>query len=179
MRFGLREILFILVLLAMPAVAYFFVFQTNNKLQQDARAEIQAKQAKLQALDQATARYIDLDGEIDRLKTTIELIEQKLPQGREEYAVVRNITDLALSHGLTIRSIKPDKVVSAAQYMELPVRLEIEGDFNGFYAFLLEVERLPRITQLPIMRLTKLEEGNDAEGSMVAEITLSIFFENE
>lgn len=178
MRFGLREMLFILVLLAMPAAAYFFVFQPKNQLQKQARSEIQAKQVKLQALDDATARYIDLDGEIERLRTTIELIEQKLPHGREEYQVVKNISDLALSHNLVIRSIKPDKVVSAAQYMELPVRLEIEGDFDGFYAFLLEVERLPRITQMPMMTLKKLPNA-EQEGMMEAEITLSIFFESD
>lgn len=178
MRFGIRELFFVLVLLALPTVAYFFLFQTSNQIQQEARSEIQAKEAKLDALDQATERYIDLDGEIDRLKATIELIEQKLPQGREEYQVVKNISDLALSHNLTVRSIKPDKVVSAAQYMELPVRLEIEGDFDGFYAFMLEVERLPRLTQMPVMQLRKLENSEE-EGMMQAELTLSIFFETD
>ena len=109
---------------------------------------------------------------------TIELIEQKLPKDREEYEILRNITDLALSHNLTVSSIKPDKVVSAAQYLELPVRIVIEGDFDGFYAFLLEVERLPRITQMPLMQLSKLTNA-DEEGMMQAEITLSIFFEGE
>ena len=181
MRFGLREALFILILLAMPAFAYYcpnIGLAAQNESQQAARSEITAKRAKLQAHDQATARYVDLDAEIDRLRSTIELIEQKLPQGREEYQVVRNISDLALSHNLTVRSIKPDKVVSAAQYMELPVRLEIEGDFDGFYAFLLEVERLPRITQMPLMQLQKLD-GGEEEGMMEAEITLSIFFEGD
>ena len=179
MRFGLREILFVLVLLAMPAVAYVFVFQANNKLQQDARSDNNAKRAQLAALQQATDRYVDLDDEIARLEFTIDLIEQKLPKGPEEYAIIRNITDLALSHGLTIRSVKPDKVVPAAQYMELPVRLEIEGDFTGFYTFLLEVERLPRITQMPVMTLEKLDGDDEAEGAMIAKITLSSFFESE
>ncbi|MEM9416087.1 MAG: type 4a pilus biogenesis protein PilO [Planctomycetota bacterium] len=178
MRFGIREILFVLVLLAMPAAAYFFVFQPKNALQMQARSEIQVKQAKLQSLDNAMAQHTDLDSEIDRLRSTIELIEQKLPHGREEYQVVKNISDLALSHNLVVRSIKPDKVVAAAQYMELPVRLEIEGDFDGFYAFLLEVERLPRITQMPMMTLNKLESAEE-EGMMEATITLSIFFESD
>jgi len=181
MRFGLREAIFILILLAMPAFAYYcpsIGLAAKNASQQAARSEISAKHAKLQALDQATARYIDLDGEIERLRSTIELIEQKLPKDREEYEVIRNISNLAISHNLSVRSIKPDKVVSAAQYLELPVRLEIEGDFDGFYAFLLEVERLPRITQMPLMQLNKLTDA-DEEGMMEAEITLSIFFEGE
>ena len=176
MRIGLRELIFLLVLLAMPGAAYFFVFEPKNELQQQAHAEIQAKKVKLNQLDQATTQFIDLDQEIERLRSTIELIEQKLPSGRMEYQVVKHISDLALNHHLTVTSIKPDKVVAAAQYAELPVKLTIEGDFDGFYLFMQEVERLPRITQMPMMRLIKIENA-DQEGVMNAEITLSIFFE--
>lgn len=178
MRLGMRELIFVLVLIGMPAAAYFFVFQPKNLLQQQARQEIQNKKAKLQSLDQATQKFVDLDNEIERLKTAIELIEQKLPAGKETYVVVNRISELAMANDLTVNSIKPDKVVSAAQYAELPIRLEIEGDFDGFYVFLQEVERLPRITQLPVMELKKLKE-NEQEGRMSAEITLSIFFEGD
>ena len=80
MRFGLRELIFLLVLLAMPGAAYFFVFQPKNQLQQDARAEIVAKKAKLSALDKATEQFVNLDKEIVRLKGAIEMIEEKLPE---------------------------------------------------------------------------------------------------
>jgi len=178
MKFGLREVIFILVLLAMPALAYLSVFKPQNQQQQDARNENIAKRARLQLADQASDDFVDLAAEIDRLRTTIELIEEKLPAGREEYQVVRTVADLALQHNLTVRSVNPDKVVPAANYSELPVRLEIEGDFDGFYAFMLEVERMPRITQMPLMALKKTDRS-EAEGVMVATVTLSIFFEQD
>ncbi|MEM1355361.1 MAG: type 4a pilus biogenesis protein PilO [Planctomycetota bacterium] len=178
MRFGIRELVFVLVLIGMPAAAYFFIFQPKNQLQQEGRAEVQSKKAKLQQLDQATAKFVDLDQEIDRLRTAIELIEQKLPAGKETYVVVNRVSELAIAHDLTVKSIKPEKVVSAAQYAELPIKLTIEGDFRGFYDFLLEAERLPRITQLPMMELEKLDDRGE-EGKMTAEITLSIFFEGD
>jgi len=178
MRFGIRELIFVLVLVGMPAAAYFFIFQPKNQLQQEARAEIQSKKTKLQSLDQATAKFVDLDQEIVRLRTAIELIEQKLPAGKETYVVVNRVSELALANDLTVVSIKPDKVVSAAQYAELPIRLVIEGDFLAFYDFVKEVERLPRITQVPMMELKKLDK-KDHEGMMTAEITLSIFFEGD
>lgn len=178
MRFGLRELVFLLVLLAMPGAAYFFVFQPKNQLQQDARVEIQAKKAKLGALDKATQQFINLEEEIVRLQDAIELIEQKLPKGRETYVVVNRVADLARSHKLKVETIKPDKVVSAGPYAsELPIRMEISGGFEGFYRFLLEVERMPRITQVPIMKLERLSKDNQNDGTMTATLTLSIFFE--
>ena len=179
MRFGLRELIFLVVLLAMPGAAYFFVFQPKNQLQHDARAEIMAKKAKLTALDKATEQFINLDEEIVRLKTAIEMIEQKLPDDRETYVVVNRVADLARSHDLKVETIKPDKVVSAGPYAsELPIRMEIKGGFEGFYSFLLEVERMPRITQMPLMNLERSDDKQDPEGTMIASLTLSIFFES-
>lgn len=179
MRFGLRELVFLLVLLAMPAVSYFAVFKEQNNKQQEARLEIQAKRAKLADLEKATRQFIDLDEEINRLQTAIKDIEQKLPSDRETYVVVNRVADLARSHNLKVEEIKPDKVVAAGPYAsELPIQLEIKGGFDGFYRFMLEVERLPRITQMPLMTLKRSDKKDDPEGTMTASVTLSIFFEN-
>ena len=179
MRFGLRELIFLLVLLAMPGAAYFFVFQPKNQLQQDARAEIVAKKAKLADLDKATEQFINLDEEIVRLTTAIGMIEQKLPDDRETYVVVNRVADLARSFDLQVETIKPDKVVSAGPYAsELPIRMEIKGGFEGFYSFLLQVERMPRITQMPLMTLERSDDKTDPQGTMNAKMTLSIFFES-
>lgn len=179
MRFGLRELVFLLVLLAMPAVAYFAVFKEQNNKHQEARAEIAAKRAKLDALDKATQEFIDLDQEIARLKDAITIIEEKLPAGKETYVVVNQVADLARSHKLKVEEIKPDKVASAGPFAsELPIQMEIKGNFAGFYRFMLEVERLPRITQVPMMTLKGSDKKGDPVGTMIAEVTLSIFFEN-
>lgn len=179
MRFGLRELLFLLVLLAMPAVAYFAVFQEQNNKHQEARSEIQAKRSKLAALDKATEQFINLDEEIVRLKSAIQMIEQKLPAGKETYVVVNRVADLARSHDLKVEQIKPDKVVPAGPFAsELPIQMDITGGFEGFYKFLLEVERMPRITQMPLMSLERLNKKGEPEGTMKAKLTLSIFFES-
>jgi hypothetical protein len=52
--------------------------------------------------------------------------------------------------------------------------MSLAGDFKGFYSFLLALEKLPRITRVTQMQLTKI---NDKDGQMQATMTLSIFFE--
>jgi Tfp pilus assembly protein PilO len=56
--------------------------------------------------------------------------------------------------------------------------MEIKGGFEGFYRFMLEVERMPRITQMPLMNLKRSSDKKDPEGTMNATMTLSIFFES-
>lgn len=174
MRFGLREFLFVLLLLAMPVAAYFFVFQPRNAQIADARSEVQQKQAKLKQLETATQDINDLGNQIDKLENAIALIEQKLPAHQEVDVVLSEVWKLASIHNLTPKSVRTDKIQSKRQYSALPIKMKIIGDFDGFYEFLLELEKMPRITRLPTM---KLQKKGDAEGHMHAEVVLTIFFE--
>ncbi len=177
MRFGLRECIFILLLLAVPVAAFFFVFEPRNKQINDIREEIRQKQVKLEGLEAATRRIPDLGKEIDRLSTAINVIEQKLPDERRIDEVLKQVWELATKQRLTPKSVRTDKPMATLQYSELPIQMEIIGDFDGFYSFLLELEKLPRIMQLPKMKLTKLAGKEAEQGQMKAEVILSVFFE--
>jgi len=176
MQFGLREAVFILLLLAMPVAAYFFVFEPRATQIAEARAEIASKQAKLKELESATKSMDDLGNQIDKQRKAIELFEQKLPATRDVEVVLRDVWRLAAENDLTPKSVHTDKIVNSAQYAELPIKMTIIGDFSGFYTFLQELEKLPRITRTPTMKLEKLE---DDEGEMQADMVLSIFFQGE
>ncbi len=176
MQFGLREAAFVLLLLAMPVAAYFFVFQPRAAQIAEARTEIASKQGKLKELEAATKSIEDLGDEIDELRQAIELFEQKLPAQRDVEVVLRDVWRLAAENDLTPKSVRTDKIVASAQYAELPIKMTIIGDFSGFYTFLQELEKLPRITRTPNMKLKKLK---DQDGEMQADMVLSIFFEGE
>jgi type IV pilus assembly protein PilO len=175
MRFGARELLFVLVLLAMPVAAWFFVFQPANEQIDQARREITAKQNKLRQLENATARIADLGREIDKLTESIKLFEAKLPAEKEVEVILKDIWQMAARHGLKPKSVRADKPIKSARYSELPLKMVIVGDFEGYYSFLLDMERLSRITRVPDMTLIKARNGE--EGQMEATFTLSIFFE--
>jgi type IV pilus assembly protein PilO len=173
MRFGYREIVFFLVLLGLPVAAFVFVFQPVNDEIEQVRVENAAKQTKLDRLE--VARHIeDLGNEIQKLDESIEMFEAKLPAEKEVEVILKEVWQLASQHGLRPRSVRTEKPVAATMYSELPIKMEIIGDFDGFYSFLLDLEQLSRITRIPDMKLSKL---HDTEGHMKAGFTLSIFFE--
>ena len=176
MHLGLRKLIFMLVLLAMPVAAYMFVFEPRTSQISDAKQNIAAKRMKLQELEAATRRFADLDSEIEKLSSAIELFEQKLPPRREEQVILQQVWQLAAKHSLLPKSIRPDKPVATAQYAELPIQLAITGNFDGFYHFILELERLSRITRMPKLELVQLPNTN---GDVTVLMTLSIFFESQ
>lgn len=175
MRFGTREIIFLLVLLAMPLAAYLVVFQPRSEQIAQAREEIRQKQAKLTQLESATRSFADLGQEIDKLSQAVALLEENLPAAREEQVVLKEVWELAARQKLTPKSIRTEKPVITAQYAELPIRIVIVGDFDGLYTFLGELSELRRITRMPQMLVKKVP--SDEEGQVQADLVLSIYFE--
>lgn len=178
MRFGLREIVFILLLAAVPVGAYLFVFEPRQEQIDRVTAEIRKKRTKLAELESATRRMPDLGREIDRLKGAIEQIEVKLPDERKFDEVLKQVWELAARQRLTPKSIRTEKPVPAAQYSELPISMEIIGDFDSFYSFMLELEKLPRITRMRQLKLAKKVNKDDDPGQVQAKFVLSVFFES-
>lgn len=176
MRIGLREAFLLAVLLALPLSSWWLVFRPQNADIAQARREIQHKQSMLAKVQQTTARTQDLQRENEEIRTQIESIEARLPSNKEVDTVVRQVSDLAVEAGLEAPGIESDKPIPAAMYMEQPLKMKINGDFNGFHEFLIKLEELPRITRISDMKITRSDKVN---GNMAAEFVLSIYFQPE
>ncbi len=175
MRFGLRELLFVVVLLGLPVAAWWFVFRPINNEIDQVRNENTVKQAKLDKLE--LKRHINTVGkENERLHEVIAMFEAKLPAEHEIDVILREVWQLATQRGLRPKNFRTEKPVVSALYTAQPIKMEMLGDFDGFYEFLLDLERLSRITQLPEM---KLKKSKDVEGHMQATFTMTIYFEPE
>ena len=125
-------------------------------------------------LKQATAGIDDLNRKIDELQQAINFFESKLPQEKEIDKILKEVSQMAEANSLQTKTIKTLKSERGANYSEQPIQMSLRGDFNGFYSFLLQLEKLPRITRVTQMNLQKI---NDRDGEMQAQMTLSIFFE--
>ena len=183
MRFGIRELIFFIVLMAVPISSFFFVFKPRNELINQAKTEIQLKQSRLDRLAALTERLDDLGLAITNGRESIDLIEQKLPDKKGVDGILEQVWQIAKRNHQTVKSVKSKKMLPAALYMELPLDMEMEGDFDGFYSFLLELENLPRITRIHSLKLERmgLKAGGDGDtnpGMAKAKFTLSIYFES-
>ena len=183
MRFGLRELIFLVVLLAVPVASWWYVFRPRNNEIAQARMEIEIKQTKLDKLREVAKRIDDIGLAIEQGREAVELIEAKLPNRDQVEDILANVWQLAKQNHLNLKSVKSEKPVPATLYMEQPLRVSMTGRFDGFYQFLLEMENLSRITRVPQMTLERIDQTRgfeDAEfdtGLMKAEFTLSIYFE--
>lgn len=183
MKFGLREFIFFLVLLAVPVASYFYVFKPRNDEIRKANEEIAMKQSRLDTLAAVAAKIDDIGLEIERGRESVKTVEEKLPSAQDVEGILEQVWQTARRNALTLVSVKSEKPVPAAMYMEQPLKVAMEGQFDGFYQFLLELENLPRITRVHQMKIEKAQPvAGDKDdqlppGSMKTEFVLSIYFE--
>jgi type IV pilus assembly protein PilO len=176
MKFGIREIIFIVVMLGLLGCSYFLVLTKAQQKVQAQERKIEEKQKALADLDRATAGVADIDRRVADLQEAIKFFEKKLPQEREMDLILKEVWQMAEQNHLTTKTIRTMKSVRGASYSELPIEMNLSGDFAGFYEFMLHLERLPRLTRVQNMTLDKI---NGQEGVMEAKLLLSIFFEPE
>lgn len=182
MKVGLREIVFVGMLLGIPVGAWWFVFRPANVHRADMCDQIETKQEKLRQLNQLTGSVGDLQEEINSLAKSIEFFESKLPAEKEIDKVLHETWRLAEENRLVTKSIRTGMATpgmtglyaSGAQAIQ-PIIIQLEGKFEGFYRFLQALERQPRIMRIGLMNIRKAEAG--PEGNIQVSFRMSVFFE--
>ncbi len=185
MRFGLREVLFLALLVAIPVCAWWLVFRPRSQEMTLARQEINAKRVKLQALSRTSVRMDQLKAEIAENGRAIEFFQSKLPPEKEMDKVLVEIWQLAKQNNLIVKDFKTNRrgrqiqlTSATGPYAEQPITLKLKGDFNdGLYSFLLALEQRPRITRIHSMTIEK--DKDSKSGRVNATVDMAIFFERK
>jgi len=172
-KFGNRELFFTVVMLGLLAGSYFLGFAKQNERRLAKQADIDNRRRSLTELQEATAGVRDVEKKIDELQRATSVFESKLPQAKEIETILKEVWQLAESHNLTTKTVRTLESHRLNGYSEQPIEMSLNGDFNGFYEFLLHLEKLPRLNRVTHMYLTKI---NEHDGEMQAQMTFSIFF---
>ena len=180
MKLRLRELVFLLLLVAIPLGSWWIVFRPRNAREAEMTRQIALKQAKLQQLNQTIGAIGDIQGEIKSLEKGIGFLRSKLPTEKEIDKVLQEVWRLAESNQLITKSIrtldKPDVSYAAGtSHAEQPIAMKLEGDFRGFYAFMIALENQPRIMRIKKMTLTRPDRS--AQGFMQANFEMTVFFD--
>ena len=170
-----RKVVFFVLLLGVAGVGYRYMIKPANRHLAEAKWQVQAKLAKLVEFEKATVAAEDLSKQLEQLQEAIEFFESKLPPTIEIDKVLGDVTVIGEEQGVKCKLIRRQKKKDNSGYIEQPLKMQLEGNFNSFYSFLLELEKLPRIMKI---RELKLEKHRKNEGQITADFIVSIFFQN-
>lgn len=172
---GLRKIVFFVLLVGLAYVSHTYMIKPANQHLIQERARVEQKLAKLQELERATTTAESLTKQLEQMAEAMQYFESKLPPTSEIYTVLENVTIIAQRRGLIPKTIRTLKREENSGYIEQPLKMELHGDFNSYYSFLLDLEKLDRITKI---RQLSLKKKLKREGQIEATFVVSIFFQD-
>jgi len=177
MSSALRKFILFALLVVISYVAYRYMIMPANQHLSEQRIRVETKLNKLQELEKATAAAKDLNEQLEQLEEALAFFESKLPPTEEIDQVLQDVTLIGENQGVKRKSIRRMTTKESNNgYVEQPLELKLEGNFNSFYSFLLELEKLPRIMKI---REMNLEKKDGEEGQISADFVVSIFFQDK
>ena len=169
---GTRRLIFVLILAGIPLGAFVWVFRPANQYIAEQQASLEGKAVKLDQLRRASQEIEDMDAEVQKISQAVAFFEDKLPKEHEVHTVLAQVARIAEKNRLQTKLFKTEKTKPFAEYTEQPIKMRVCGAFDDYYRFLLEFERMARITKITDMKLT----ANTSESGLInADFSLSIF----
>jgi len=165
---------------ALVGVFYYIVLmplmnsiaEENSKLT-DLQREIQTLRVKANRLEEFEGEVMVLDGELMRAL-------RELPDKKEMDTLLARISDKAKDSGLDVELFKPEGEIKRDFYAEVPVTLELRGEFHEIAGFFDEVSHLDRIVNMNSFKITKeSDKRGDSEGLKTVVVATSFRFLDE
>ncbi|GER92963.1 hypothetical protein A45J_0694 [hot springs metagenome] len=128
------------VLLIMPA------FEERTKL----IAEIDKQKSEIQVAQKNAAKLSTLIAENERLNGRLFELQMQIPEEREVSGLLKQVSELGIKSGLQIVSWKPkDKAVhSSKEVYEIPVEVEMRGNYHRLGQFFSNITKLSRVVNI-------------------------------
>lgn len=134
----------------------------------DLQKEIQILRVKASKLEEFEEEVKVLDGEL--LKAL-----RELPDKKEMDTLLARISDKAKDSGLDVELFKPEVEIKRDFYAEVPVTLELRGEFHEIAGFFDEVAHLDRIVNMDKFNISK-ESGKKGSGEGLKTVVVATSF---
>ncbi|SDT90803.1 type IV pilus inner membrane component PilO [Halopseudomonas salegens] len=131
------------------------------------QADLDRVEAQEVALRQEFRDKSERAANLDAYRAQLEEIEERfgtllkqLPTDTEVPGLLEDITQLGLGSGLEFESITLQPEAAKQFYIELPIRIVVQGTYHDLATFVSGVAGLPRIVTLHDFNIVPVTEGN-------------------
>jgi len=130
------------------AAAYFMLISKVNSV---VEVERKKEQALLKDYEEKAFKAMNLDAykkQLADMEEAFGALLRQLPKDTEVPSLLEDITHTGIGSGLEFKTIDLKQEQRKEFYAELPILIEVRGDYHGFGAFVSGVAALPRIVTL-------------------------------
>ncbi len=171
MRVGIRAIIFTALVCGILGGTYALVVEPHLHQRRQMRKEIASMTAAIESLTRTTGELEHMEEAVNRQDRALAFYQTQLPDAGDANKAIPEITEMAGANSLQTVSIRAGDPRPRGQYVSQPMELCVNGDFNGFYSFLQQLEKLPHTIRVPQM---SIDTANDIPGDVHAVMTIEV-----
>ena len=127
-----------------------------------------------------------IEGRLKKFKKELAVLEEKLaflqsilPSEKETPSVLRSVQTMAAKSNLNIKRFTPQPVVPKTFYSEWPIRIEVDGSYDGIGAFFEKIGSAARIIDVGTIDINGLDKQPEPSKTLSASCTATTFVYRE
>jgi type IV pilus assembly protein PilO len=153
---------------------YAIISDSIKKLDQtkqqeiDLKSQFEVRASQASSLNAYRQQMVELE---EMLKNQL----KQLPNKNEVAGLLDDISYIATNNGLKLIRINWEPAVKKDFYTELPMRIELSGDYDQLGQFSADIAALPRIVLLGNFTINKKDtDSKSVNNNIVNDITMSV-----
>ncbi|HVO31245.1 MAG TPA: type 4a pilus biogenesis protein PilO [bacterium] len=155
------KLIVLVVLCAIVAVVYYMMVRIPEQDVIEGLNRDIASLTQTRDRDAAIAEHLDeYKAEVTRLQEDLEKAKTLLPNDREIDDLLKQVANLGKKVGLDFKLFRPLPDVPRDFYAEVPVEIQVEGDYHTVALFFSKVGQLKRIVNIQNVRMATPQEKN-------------------
>jgi type IV pilus assembly protein PilO len=168
-------IVFSVLVLALAGLFYMSYLkhsiETRNALRVEVR-QLEARVAQAQAIESRLDRF---KKEVAEIEQRLEMMKSILPSQKETPQVLRSVQEMAVSNNLKILKFTPQSVVPKDFYVDWPIEIQVEGNYNGLGRFFERISQSTRLIDVNKINIKGIDKSVDPAKTLTAVCTATTF----
>jgi type IV pilus assembly protein PilO len=168
--------LVIAIVCAVVAGAFFYLdtaglyeeLASLEKQELDLKNDFESKQRK-------SANLQDYRDQLTQIETSLAIMIKQMPTKEEVASLLIDISQTGLASGLEFRLFRPGVPIARDFYSELPINIQVVGNYEELSLFVSGLAALPRIVTVHDVKITPVGK----EGVMLMDATVKTYNEQQ
>ncbi len=141
---------------------YFGLYQASSQERDRLRVEESNLQRKLSEVRLVAGNIVAFETEIEGLELKLKKALRQLPNKKQLEVLLTDISNLGKTAGVEIRSFQREQEIFHDFYAEVPIAIQLDGEYHDIGKFFELLSKLKRIVNMGSLKISVRSESLEA-----------------
>lgn len=161
-----KVLVLFLVMAGILTVFFLAMYQPTTEEIEELKREASSLEREEERLKDIRESQTEMEAQLQELDQQLQIAREKLPETAEIPSLLQRVYNQAKTAGLTIETFQRNDEVVRADYIEIPVQMQLTGTFDEVANFFFFVGRMTRIINIENVSLDREASGMSPDGTL-------------